>query len=92
MTVTRTYSARGLAWRMNKSETYVHAMKRAGYVFTHGPETTYESAMEWRAEHPEFRITKWYLRKPKGSTVPKTSGAHVADTGGRSDERLLTHG
>lgn len=46
-----------LARQMNKSRFYVAAMKAAGYVFTHGPETLLSHALEWRKTHPDFRTT-----------------------------------
>jgi len=35
---------------MGVNRNFITAMKRAGYQFTHGHQTTLNSAMEWRAE------------------------------------------
>jgi len=64
----------GLAAAMNVSRTYVQAMKKEGYKFTHGNLTTVESGLEWKAAHPDFVIRSVYQKKRKA----KTALAHAA--------------
>lgn len=49
-----------LAAKLGRGRTYVWAMTRAGYEFTHGQgrrrRTTLESALDWLAAHPEFHL------------------------------------
>jgi len=58
----RLLNAKGLAAAMDVSASFILAMKRAGYRFTNGHQTTLESALAWRAAFPAFR-TRIYLQK-----------------------------
>ena len=58
----RLLNATKLAAAMDVSASFILAMKRAGYRFTNGHQTTLESALAWRAAFPEFR-TGFYLQK-----------------------------
>jgi hypothetical protein len=42
------------------SRSFIYAMKRAGYEFTHGKLTTVGSARQWLAANPEFRTTSYF--------------------------------
>jgi hypothetical protein len=58
-----------LAFVMDVSPSFVLAMKRAGYQFTHGHQTTLASALKWRAAFPRFRA---YVYLEKGwQNAPK---------------------
>jgi hypothetical protein len=50
-------SHRELAYSINRSPSYVSAMKSAGYVFSHGTRTLLSDALNWLSEHRDFRVT-----------------------------------
>lgn len=58
-----------LAKEMRVSPWFVTAMIRAGYKLTHGTQTTYDSALAWRAAFPEFRAHHYmrarWKKRPK---------------------------
>lgn len=60
-----------LAKEMRVSPWFVTAMIRAGYKLSHGTQTTYDSALEWRAAFPEFRAHHYMRTKrlPNGKVV-----------------------
>ncbi len=53
-----------LALALGRSDTYVLALKRAGYVFQYADRTTVDHVLDWLAVHPEFRSTN-YIRAPR---------------------------
>lgn len=67
----RLFNAKELAAELNVSVTYVHAMKKDGFEFTHGMRTLLEPAMIWLAENKDFRVRRAY---PK-MAVPKKNHA-----------------
>lgn len=48
-----------LAAALDRHPTYVYAMKRAGYVFSHGNRTLLSHALSWLAKNPSFRSTRY---------------------------------
>ena len=64
------YNGVQLAKALGKQATYVTAMKRAGYEFTHGSMTTLESAHLWLATFPQFRANH-YLKPGADERLPK---------------------
>lgn len=59
------YNGTQLALAMGVHRNYISAMKRAGYKFTHGFQTTLDSAMNWRATHPDFTRSTVYPRNER---------------------------
>jgi hypothetical protein len=57
-------NSKTLASQMGRSPGYVAAMKAGGYVFTHGTRTLLSHALNWLAEHPEFRTTGYRQKAP----------------------------
>lgn len=53
-----------LALRLARSPGYVAAMKSAGYKYTHGTRTLVSDALNWLAEHSEFRATGYRRNHP----------------------------
>lgn len=64
----RLYRNGELARAMGVSRTFIFAMKRAGYTFTHGLQTTLESALAWRAAFPHFRARPYLGPRWRGQT------------------------
>jgi hypothetical protein len=59
------YNSKELAEAMKVHPTYISAMKRAGYQFEYGHQTTPEHAMAWRKANPDFTKTTAYPAKAK---------------------------
>ena len=53
-----------LAARLGRSPGYIAAMKSAGYTFSHGTRTLVSNALNWLAEHPDFRATGYRRNLP----------------------------
>jgi hypothetical protein len=66
-----------LASKLGRSRGYVAAMKSAGYKFTHGTRTLLSDALNWLAEHAEFRVTG-YRRNSPGFVKRQNSSAGAA--------------
>jgi hypothetical protein len=52
-----------LAAAIRRSEFYVYAMKKAGYVMQYGTRTTLDHALAWPEANPGFRTTRVYRRR-----------------------------
>lgn len=50
-----------LAEELGRHATYVYAMKRAGYKFSHGNRTMAIHALDWLQANPEFRTTRYHI-------------------------------
>jgi hypothetical protein len=57
-------NSKTLASRLGRSPGYVAAMKSGGYKFTHGMRTLLSDALNWLAEHPDFRVTGYRHNAP----------------------------
>ena len=79
------YNSQDLAKALNRSRTYVHAMKANGFKFSHGMRTTVESAVVWLAEHPEFRSSDY-------PALPKHPPSRTGARAGKCGESSLKHG
>ncbi len=66
-------NAKTLAARLGRSPGYVAAMKAAGYQFTHGTRTLVSDALNWLAEHREFRTTGYRRNAPGFVKRPKSA-------------------
>lgn len=53
-----------LASNLGRSPGYVAAMKSRGYKFTHGTRTLVSDALQWLADHPDFRATGYRQNAP----------------------------
>ena len=60
-------SLKDLAVAIGVSPTYVSAMKKMGFQFTHAMRCQVSAAMAWLAEHPEFRQEQAYPKKRPNS-------------------------
>ena len=58
----RLLNIQGLAKALERSQFYVSAMKKAGYVMLYGSKTTQEFALKWLAAHPNFRTSEYGKR------------------------------
>ena len=47
---------------LGRSEFYVYAMKKAGYVMQYGTQTTLDHALAWLEANPGFRTTRAYRK------------------------------
>ncbi len=65
-----------LAEALERSPSYVSAMKAAGYVFTHGNRTLVSDALEWLKANPDFRSTT-YCRHGAGSLALHSHRKHL---------------
>jgi ribosomal protein S6E (S10) len=54
-----------LAKALERSQFYVSAMKKAGYVMQYGTKTTRDHALAWLEANPGFRSSRAYRRKRK---------------------------
>jgi len=59
-----------LALRLGVSRSYVGAMKRAGFVFSHGRRSTAKAALVWLQEHPDFVFGDSYPRRSRSKKEP----------------------
>ena len=57
-------NSKTLANKLGRSAGYVVAMKSGGYKFTHGTRTLLSDALNWLAEHPDFRTTGYRHNAP----------------------------
>ena len=67
-----------LAKELDRHATYVYAMKRAGYKFSHGNRTMLAHALDWLQANPDFRSTRY--RTVNGQKHPKHPQLATADT------------
>lgn len=88
------YNATQLAKKLGICRDYISAMKKSGFEFTHGMRTTLQSALDWIAEHPDFRLRTAYpsKAKKKKETVAKSCGAPSPHGVDKSGEPSMTHG
>ena len=54
----------------------IHAMKKAGMVFSHGSLTDADTVFEWMKSNPDFRTTHSYPGKPKARQQTKKTVVH----------------
>ncbi len=59
----RLLNIQGLAKALERSQFYVSAMKKAGYVMQYGTKTTRDHALAWLEANPGFRSSRVYRRK-----------------------------
>jgi hypothetical protein len=59
----RLLNIEGLAKALGRSQFYVSAMKKAGYVMQYGTRTTRDHALAWLEANPGFRSSRAYRRK-----------------------------
>jgi hypothetical protein len=57
-------NSKTLAAKLERSPGYIAAMKSAGYKFSHGTRTLVSDALNWLAEHPDFRTTGYRRNEP----------------------------
>jgi hypothetical protein len=57
-------NSKTLAAKLGRSPGYVAAMKSRGYKFTHGTRTLVTDALNWLAEHSDFRVTGYRHNAP----------------------------
>lgn len=67
----RVVGAGELARRLNRSRSYVWAMKRAGFKFTHGRRTTVDAALLWLEWNRDF-VTTRRAQPRRGSSLRGT--------------------
>lgn len=80
-------NATQLASEMDRSRSYVSAMKAGGYQFTHGTRTLLADALKWLRKNPDFRSTSYRAasrgRKHRLCLPPATVGT--------ADEPIRSH-
>ena len=64
VTVEIPVNGKTLAAKLGRSPGYVAAMKSGGYPFTHGTRTLLSHALNWLAQHPDFRVTGYRRNAP----------------------------
>lgn len=57
------YNVTDLAKATGDSTLYIHAAKKAGFVFSHGRRTTMGAYYKWLADNPNFRISTGYPKR-----------------------------
>lgn len=62
-----------LARAMGRSRSYVVAMKRSGYEFSHGMLTTVQHANAWLKKHPTFRSSDYRQASSMSDRSPNLS-------------------
>lgn len=67
--MTKLYNGTELADALGFCTTKVQAMKKMGFKFSHGRQTTAAEALTWLREHPDFSITQAYPKKRKPKQV-----------------------
>lgn len=66
-------NCRELAGAMSVSAYFITAMRSAGYRFAYGHQTTLSHALNWRADHPDFRTTGYAMRlTPRAHRIRRT--------------------
>lgn len=75
-----------LAEQMGKNPGFVSVMKKSGYVFQYGTQTTLAHALAWRKLNPNFRTTSYYRAHRR---LP---GDEKAATAGKSGELAHSNG
>jgi hypothetical protein len=70
------YNGKRAAAAIGISEAKLHAMKKAGLVFSHGTLTTLETVLTWMEQHKDFRVTHVYPpRRAEPSNAKTRPGA-----------------
>lgn len=64
-----------LASALGRSRSYVAAMKKSGYLFSHGMRTTLSHAIAWLGKRPDFKSTGYYQSSAKHDRSPDLSVA-----------------
>ncbi len=59
----RLLNVQSLAKALGRSQFYVCAMKKAGYVMQYGTQTTLDHALAWLEANPDFRTTRAYRKE-----------------------------